>query len=149
MYPKNLMCLLTSAKTQPINILFYGLLELCQKFSENLDVLGKMVFIFEIRSRKANWILKNHSWDFFAGLYNYVGVSWKSRAVFRCLGGVVFHNIIMYMQNIGKSTTLNSREISLKFCSISIGCLPTLTSWNSLRGCLTKKGRLPLIAWDI
>ena len=38
------------------------------------------------------------------------------------------------MKNRGKTSTLNSRENFLKFYSISIGWLPTITSWKNLEG---------------
>ena len=40
-------------------------LDLCHKFSENLDMIGKMALIFVFSRRKANWMLKIYSWEFF------------------------------------------------------------------------------------
>ena len=76
---------------------------------------------------------------------NYFGVSGGLRMAFRCYGGVISHKIIV-QKNIAKITTLNTREIFQKLCSISIGWWPTINSWNiSSGGVLQKKdGSLPL-----
>ena len=52
-------------KTQPINSLFCWFLDFCHKITENMDVIGEMAFIFAFSRRKANWILKTYSWEFF------------------------------------------------------------------------------------
>ena len=52
------------------------------------------------------------------------------------------------MKNIGKTATLNSREIFIKFSSISIGWLPTINSWNNFRrDVFTTKLRSYPIKW--
>ena len=62
------ICFFISVYIQHLNSLFCWFLDRCHKVSENLDVMGKMAFIHVFSRRKANWVLKICSWDFFAGL---------------------------------------------------------------------------------